>query len=83
MSGIQKFFRAIMPASWFAAAEAESKTWFLHCAKCGHDQSIWDSGGIRWHASGHSWTRWKCEKCHVTSWQSVIRKQGDLHTGRV
>jgi hypothetical protein len=71
----QKFIFALMPATWAKAAEAESRTWMLTCAKCGHEQSIWDVGGIRWGSRGRSYTFRRCASCHKLGWQKVVRKK--------
>jgi len=71
MSFFQRIVLSLMPASWAKSAEAESRTWVFECRKCGHEQSIWDAGGIRWKASGTSWSLRRCTGCGKTSWQKV------------
>lgn len=52
-SGIQKFFKAIFPASWSASMEAESRQWKIQCPNCNFERSVWETGGVRWKASGY------------------------------
>jgi hypothetical protein len=70
MSWVQRFFRAIMPKKWFAAAEADSKTWMVKC-RCGAARSIWDLGGIRWMGKSRPRTYIKCPACGRRSWHVV------------
>ena len=67
MSRAQRFFKAIMPRSWFAAAEEESRRWIIRCP-CGSSQSIWDIGGIRWKATGKKSVRTACLACGHRGW---------------
>ncbi len=32
--------------------ERESRQWLVECGHCGHTDSVWDLGGIRYKASG-------------------------------
>jgi hypothetical protein len=74
VSSIQRFFTAILPRSWAASMEAESRAWKLRCP-CGAEQSVWDAGGIRWKAAGKP-RRWlKCSKCHDWTWHQVEREE--------
>lgn len=74
MSLLQRIVVAMLPRSWAEAAEAESRSWMLTCARCGHEESVWDAGGIRWGASGRSYTYRRCKSCGKTSWQKVVRR---------
>ena len=40
----------LMPRTWAAAAEAESKEWKLVCRTCSTERSVWEVGGMRWKA---------------------------------
>ena len=53
LSGIQKFFKAILPASWSASMEAESRQWRFVCPNCAFERSVWEMGGVRWKAAGN------------------------------
>jgi predicted RNA-binding Zn-ribbon protein involved in translation (DUF1610 family) len=74
MSAVQKFLLALMPASWRASAEAESKQWMMQCPNCQFEQSYWDTGGIRWKAAGNPRLRRKCPNCGETVWFRVYKK---------
>jgi hypothetical protein len=74
MNALQKLFTLLVPRSWAADMEAESRRWVAHCDVCGHERSIWDLGGIRWKAVGNP-RRWmRCPQCGKTSWHVVQRK---------
>ncbi|HKB03050.1 MAG TPA: hypothetical protein VKD90_12570 [Gemmataceae bacterium] len=70
MSRTQRFFRAIMPRSWFESAEADSKTWMVRCP-CGAERSVWDLGGIRWKAKGSPRWLMRCCTCGRRRWHKV------------
>jgi hypothetical protein len=70
MSNMQRFFRAIMPRRWFAAAEAESRQWMIRCP-CGAARSVWDAGGIRWKAAGRPRKWLRCDSCGERTWHTV------------
>ena len=71
MSFIQRLCQSVLPRSWSASMEAESRRWIAHC-KCGHGTSIWDLGGIRWKAAGSPSRRIYCPKCHSLTWHTVV-----------
>ncbi|MFV9506054.1 MAG: hypothetical protein AB4911_15990 [Oscillochloridaceae bacterium umkhey_bin13] len=48
MSRLQRLIIALLPTTWAAAAEAESRSWILTCPRCGSSRSLWEHGGIRW-----------------------------------
>ena len=51
MTAIQKFFMAVLPNRLAADIRAESERWQIRCGTCGHTQSVWDAGGLRWKAA--------------------------------
>lgn len=65
MGWLQNVMTRILPQKWAAAMEAESRAWKMRC-KCGHEISVWETGGIRWGARGRTWTLWRCPHCGVT-----------------
>jgi hypothetical protein len=77
MSWVQRLFKQFMGRQSFAAAEAESKTWMMHCP-CGHVQSVWDAGGIRYKAAGRPKKYAKCPACGQSTWQLVERSGSTL-----
>jgi hypothetical protein len=74
VSSIQKFFVALLPPSWAAKMEAESRSWIARCA-CGYARSIWEMGGIRWGAAGQPKRYLSCPQCGQSSWQAVSREK--------
>lgn len=76
MSLIQRFFKAIFPASWAESMEADSRRWMVRC-RCGFERSIWDMGGIRWKAYGSSKSYMRCLSCGRRSWHTIYRKTQD------
>lgn len=77
MPVIRGMISKVMPRSWAAEAEAESKQWMIHCDSCGCEQSVWDAGGMRWKAAGNSRIRRTCPGCGKTGWHTLIRKTAD------
>jgi hypothetical protein len=63
MGAIRRLLQSILPVSWTAAMEADSRRWVFDC-DCGETFSIWDLGGIRYKAAGKPWTWAKCPHCH-------------------
>ena len=73
LSRTQRFiFRFVSPAT-AAAMEADSRAWKFHCANCGHSQSIWDVGGIRYKAYGNPYQLRRCANCGKVSWQRLAK----------
>ncbi|HEY8600893.1 MAG TPA: phage terminase large subunit family protein [Thermomicrobiales bacterium] len=56
-----------------AAMEAESREWLVRCPACGHEQSIWDLGGVRYKARGTKKTFLRCPNCRSFGWHTVYR----------
>ncbi len=75
MSWIQRFFTAILPASWAKSMEADSRQWFMKCLNCGFEESIWDLGGIRWKAAGNPRNLRQCPHCGERSWHLTYKKE--------
>jgi len=73
MSFMQRMFKAILPQSWAASMEANSRSWMVRCS-CGFAKSVWDWGGIRWKATGHTvWYR-TCPQCGQSSWHTLTHE---------
>lgn len=81
MSGIQRFFTAIVPRRWAESMEAHSRSWMMRC-QCGFAQSIWDMGGIRWKAVGNSRHYMRCPQCGERSWHKLTRDPPTGSAGR-
>jgi DNA-directed RNA polymerase subunit RPC12/RpoP len=43
--------------------ERESRAWAYECAHCGHRESVWDMGGIRYKARGEKSFIGRCPAC--------------------
>jgi hypothetical protein len=72
---IQRIILALLPASWAKAAQAESREWMMRCGHCGHEQSVWDAGGIRWRVYGNPRRYRRCVSCKRWSWQLTSRSR--------
>ncbi len=75
MSGLQRFFKRVLPAAWAESMEAESRTWIMRCQVCGHEQSVWEAGGIRWKAKGNPTRRVACPQCGRVTGHKVYRHE--------
>lgn len=73
MSWIQNLVKRWLPPAWANAAEAETRTWVLTCGACGHTESLWDAGGVRWGGRGKSATCRACAKCKTVGWQKLMK----------
>ena len=73
-SAIQRFFLAIVPDWMGKAMEKDSRLWMMRCAKCRHEVSIWDIGGIRYMAYSNPRRWWRCSQCLQGSWHEVYKK---------
>jgi hypothetical protein len=59
-----------------AAAERESREWFVVCPECGNARSYAELGGIRYGAySRGKRTRLACPTCDVKRWHKVERRR--------
>jgi len=74
MSRLQRLVTRLVPPSWAAAMEAESREWMVRCQACGFERSIWELGGIRWKGSEKSWTWGRCPKCGTRGLHAVNRR---------
>jgi len=69
----QRIILAFVSPAIAAAMEADSRAWKLHCGHCGHTQSIWEIGGIRYKAYGNSRMLRRCRNCGKISWQRLAK----------
>ncbi len=60
-----------------AKMEADSRRWMVQCRRCGHEVSVWDSGGIRYKARGTVWRYGKCSNCGNRSMLRVYLPERD------
>jgi hypothetical protein len=75
-SGIQKLFTGVAPDSMAADMEAESRSWMVRCTYCGYERSVWETGGVKYKASGSSRQLRRCPNCSRLSWHVIYRKAG-------
>lgn len=75
MNFIQRLFTRFVSPGTRAAMEAESREWMIRCPKCGFEQSVWESGGVRYKAYGTSRQYRGCPQCGQGSWHTVYRKK--------
>jgi hypothetical protein len=73
MSFVQRLVTALVPRSWAAAMEAESRAWLARCSTCGHERSIWELGGVRWKATGKPRRMLRCPQRAHTRWHEIHR----------
>ena len=73
MTYIQQFLTAVLPKEWAEDMRAESLTWIMRCS-CGFERSIWESGGIRWKASGSPQRLSVCPGCGQLTKHTMYRK---------
>ncbi|MEM7146318.1 MAG: hypothetical protein AAF591_14370 [Verrucomicrobiota bacterium] len=69
---IQRFLKFILPASAFEALRRDSRQWEMKC-DCGYAASLWESGAIRYKATGNP-RRWMlCPGCNAWKWLRIQR----------
>jgi predicted RNA-binding Zn-ribbon protein involved in translation (DUF1610 family) len=78
MNFIQRLFTRFVSPERKAAMEAESREWMIRCPKCGFEQSVWETGGVMYKASGSSWQYRRCPQCGQRSWHKIYRKKAEL-----
>jgi predicted RNA-binding Zn-ribbon protein involved in translation (DUF1610 family) len=65
------FLRLLGPEGC-AAAIAHSKAWLLICPNCGFSRSVWETGGIRYKATGGITRKLlHCPNCGQNGWHRV------------
>ena len=75
MGFLQDLLRAIVPRHWMDEMEAESRSWLLRCNICGLERSVWETGGVRWKASGRPSRLMRCPQCGRATWHTLHRTQ--------
>lgn len=74
--GTKRLFSRLLSPAGAVKMEAESRTWIVHCPKCGYDRSIWDMGGLIYKGAGTRYWRMRCPHCGQTSWHKVYWPEG-------
>ena len=72
MNTLQRTLRKMLPRSWFAAIEAESRVWIVRC-RCGLARSLWEAGGMRGKGAGTAHWLTRCPQCGKRSWHRISR----------
>lgn len=62
MGKLQDILVNVLPDSWAASMEQESRGWYMRCP-CGAETSVWDMGGVRWKAAGNPVRNGRCASC--------------------
>ncbi len=75
MSNVQKTMMKGSP-DLRARMEDESRKWMLQCQRCGFEQSVWDSGGVRYKAAGTSRNYRRCPHCGQWNWMKIYLPKG-------
>jgi hypothetical protein len=75
MSRIQRVVSRLLPAAGATSMEDESREWMVRCRSCGFERSIWELGGIRWQATGKSWTWGRCPNCGTLGVHTISRRE--------
>ncbi len=79
----QRLVVRLVPRSWAATMEAESREWTVRCGRCGSERSLWELGGIRWKANRAqrtgTWVR--CPACGERGRHTVSRRDRTDSTG--
>jgi hypothetical protein len=64
-----------------ARMEAESRNWMIRCPACGYERSVWETGGIRYKASGTTRQLRQCPQCGERTWHTIYRREGPPAAG--
>ncbi len=71
--GVRDVFLGLLSGEVRSNIEAESRKWFYVC-KCGNRKSVWDAGGIRFHAASSGKVHLaKCSQCGHITWMKVVK----------
>ena len=73
MAAKHRFLRFVLPVWAFVAVRAGTKQWLLECP-CGHKSDVWDSGGVRYKATGEPLQLGRCPACGRTTMHKVRKK---------
>jgi transcription elongation factor Elf1 len=76
MTFIQHLLTSVLPHSWADNMRTESLSWVLRCPSCGFERSVWETGSIRWKATGNPRRLMACSQCGQRTWHTLYRKPG-------
>jgi hypothetical protein len=74
-SGIQKLFMGLVSPATALRMETESRSWMIRCPACNYERSVWETGGIRYKASGTARQLRQCPQCGKRTWHTVYRRE--------
>jgi hypothetical protein len=74
MSWVQRLITSLVSKQAASRMERESRLWIQTC-ECGFEQSVWESGGIRWGAKGSPRRMLKCSACNRKRWHTLSRRE--------
>lgn len=72
---MQNLLKKILPASWAESMEQESRQWMMRCRECDFERSVWETGGIRWKASGDPVRKMRCSNCGKFATHDTFKKE--------
>ncbi|NML07318.1 hypothetical protein [Sphingomonas sp. G-3-2-10] len=75
--GLTQRLVRLLPRRWAGAIERESREWKIACVRCGGERSVWDTGGVRYRASGEPRVPIRCRSCRTTSIGRIYRRRSD------
>jgi len=71
---LRGILRLLMPAEIYRQMELESRDWYFTCEACGNEFTVWDSGGIRYKASGNPVRLVRCPACRTRAMMKLRRR---------
>lgn len=72
LTAVQRFFTLLF-FPFAKSIETHSRSWIVYGA-CGHKESIWERGGIRWLAKGSPKFYGQCPVCKKNCWHQVYHE---------
>jgi hypothetical protein len=73
----QRVLQAIFGQRLAEEMEAESRSWMVRCNACELERSVWETGGVRWKASGRKLRLMRCPRCDRVRWHTLLRQQAE------
>lgn len=70
---LQRLLTAVLPERLAASVEEESRAWIMRCPE-GHEQSVWEAGGVRWKAAGEPRVKVLCKACGQVVWHTLHKR---------
>lgn len=81
VSRVQQLLQAVLPRNWAEAARLESMGWHAICP-CGHSDSVWARGGIRFGGAGSPRKLLWCPRCQRMSFHRIERSGPETTAGK-